>query len=135
MPLRPILLVALAAITTACSQQDKKPRLPLTAVVGIWRSDPTMLADSIPTVFELRTTAAGMAELVATRVGRDSVSARGTWDGADSLLRVLVRQDTGVPRPTSILFVMRGNALTPQTYAGPTIGPESLARGMRLVRR
>lgn len=135
MHLRPILLVALAAFASACSQQDKKPRLPLSAVVGTWRSDTTMLPDGIPTVFELRTTAAGMAVLVATRVGRDSVSARGTWDGADSLLRVLVRQDTGVPRPTSILFVMRGTLLAAQRYEGPKIGPESLALGMRLVRR
>ena len=131
--LRPIVAFLAVALLGACSQQDKKPRLPTAAVVGVWRSEAG--ADSAASVFELRTLPDGRAELLAIRNGRDTAAARGTWDGADSLLRVLVRQDSGVPRPTSILFAMRGNALAPTFFNGPTVGPDSLALGTRFSRR
>lgn len=131
--LRPITALVGVALLGACSQQDKKPRLPTDAVVGVWRSEAG--ADPAASTFELRTLPDGRAELLAIRNGRDTAAARGTWDGADSLLRVLVRQDSGLPRPTSILFVMRGNAIAPTLYNGPTVGPDSLALGTRFTRR
>ena len=56
---------------------------------------------------------------------------RGTWDGADSLLRVVVRGDgTGV-RPTSILLAIRGNALALVQFDTTAWG----VRGLTLYRR
>lgn len=132
---RPFFIALMAVTSAACSQQDKKPRLPQGAVVGTWRSDTAASADSAIRTYELRTTAQGMAALVATRRGRDSIVARGTWDGADSLLRVVVRLDTGIPRPASILFAIRGAQLAVTSVSGALAGADGLASGLRFQRQ
>ena len=98
----------LAVIASGCSQQDKKPRLPERAVVGVWISDTLAAADGVGRVYRLRMDEKGMAEFVSTIVGRDSVAERGTWDGADSLVRVVVRGEATASRPTSLLLAIRG---------------------------
>ncbi len=122
----------LAVVAAGCSQQDKKPRLPLAAVVGIWRSEVGAVGETMQPAVELRTDSAGRAELAVTRAGGARAVARGTWDGADSLLRVVVQLDTGIPRPTSVLFAFRGGALAATAVNGPMLGPEAL--GLRLRR-
>lgn len=122
----------LAAVAAGCSQQDKKPRLPLAAVVGIWRSEAGAAGEASRPVVELRTDSGGRAELAVTPAGGARVVARGTWDGADSLLRVVVRLDTGIPRPTSVLFTFRGGTLAASAVNGPMLGPDAL--GLRLRR-
>ncbi len=135
MHLRQIFIAILSIAAGACSQQDKKPRLAESRVVGSWRSDTVAPAGGRPSVYELRTSPQGMATLVVTSAGGDSLVARGTWDGADSLLRVVVRLDTGIPRPTSILFAIRGNVLAATSLSGPALGPDPLATGLFLRRR
>jgi hypothetical protein len=135
MHLRRIFIAALAIAAGACSQQDKKPRLAQRRVVGVWQSDTVSPADGRTSVYELRTSPQGMVAFVVTRPEGDSLVARGTWDGADSLLRVVVRLDTGIPRPTSILFAIRGNVLAATSLSGPALGPDPLATGLLLRRR
>jgi hypothetical protein len=121
---------ALLALTAAaCSQQDKKPRLPMDVVVGRWRTASS--GGTLPQI-ELRADSGGSAELTVTALGGGRAVARGTWDGADSLVRVVVRMDTGIPRPTSVLFALRGGALAATTVNGPLLGPDALGR--RLTR-
>ena len=101
-----ITLLAFAA--PGCSQQDKKPRLPLQAVVGSWASDTLPDADGAKRVYRLQMDSQGMAEFVSTAVGGAASSERGTWDGADSLIRVLVRGKGTASRRTSLLLAIRG---------------------------
>jgi hypothetical protein len=105
---RTLLALLLAATATGCSQQDKKPRLAERAVVGTWISDTLPAADGIGRVYRLRMDEKGMAEFVSTAVGRDGLTERGTWDGADSLVRVVVRGAATASRPTSLLLAIRG---------------------------
>ncbi len=112
MPLRFIMLATLFLAAAGCSQRDKKPRLNESTVVGDWRSEtaaPT--ADLQARHYALRLRADGLAELVRFAVGADSVVERGTWDGADSLLRIVVRSDAATARPTSVLLAIRGDRL------------------------
>ena len=112
MSLRTFVLLTLAVATGACSQQDKKPRLPENAVVGVWRSDTLRgRPDSVARVYTLRLTPNGMAEFVRVRAGGDTTTERGTWDGADSLLRIVVRSSAGAGRPSSLLFAIHRNEL------------------------
>lgn len=106
---RLILLAALAVGAAACSQQDKKARVPTRAVVGTWRSDTLAVAGAAPRTFRLLVREDGMAELARREAGAgDSLVERGTWDGADSLLRVVVRGEGAGTRATSILLAIRG---------------------------
>lgn len=130
MTFRAIPAAVLCIVAAGCSQQDKKPRLPLGAVVGAWRSDAGQAGVGQPAL-ELRTDSGGRAELTVTPPGGTRVVARGTWDGADSLLRVVVRLDTGIPRPTSVLFAFRGDALAATTVNGPMLGPEAVGLVLR----
>ncbi len=132
MRLRVISAVLLAAAATGCSQQDKKPRLPLGVVVGTWRSVASPPGDTALPQVELRADSSGSAALAVTPAGGTRAVARGTWDGADSLVRVVVRLDTGIPRPTSVLFAIRGNTLAATTIDGPLLRAEAL--GLRLSR-
>ncbi len=115
MSFRLIIIGTLAIVATACSQQDKKPRLPLNAVVGLWRSDTVSVPGAARRVYQLRMTADGMAEFTSDSAGSavptTSRSERGTWDGADSLVRVVVRAEGTAARPSSLLFAIRGNRL------------------------
>ncbi len=97
-------------MTGACSQQDKKPRLPESAVVGSWVSDTLPAADAARRVYRLTMDEQGMAEFASTVVGKGTVTERGTWDGADSLVRVVVRGEGTANRPTSLLLAIRGRA-------------------------
>lgn len=109
MTARRLLLAALALVATACSQQDKKARVPTRIVVGTWRSDTLTVAGAPPRTFRLLVREDGMAELVRRAGGApDSTVERGTWDGADSLLRVVVRGEDAAVRATSILLAIRG---------------------------
>jgi hypothetical protein len=103
-----VLLVAVSA----CSQRDKKARLAETAVVGIWRNDSLPSANADIRRYRLTMTADGMAEFVSEYVGKGITTERGTWDGADSLVRVVVRGEATGSRPTSILLAMRGDTLS-----------------------
>ncbi|MBC7564221.1 MAG: hypothetical protein H7305_15035 [Gemmatimonadaceae bacterium] len=111
MHLRIILIAALAFSAAACSQQGKKPRLRESAVVGTWRSDTLPVAGSPGRMYQLSMTAAGMAELVSEDIGKSPIAERGTWDGADSLVRVVVRGVNTASRPTSMLLAIRGDQL------------------------
>lgn len=105
------LAIAIANVATACSQQDKKPRVREDAVVGTWASDTLTGADAASRRYELRITRGGRAELTSEVVGSTPVTERGTWDGADSLVRVVVRGERTASRATSILLAVRGDAL------------------------
>jgi hypothetical protein len=98
----------IAVMATGCSQQDKKPRLPERAVVGLWVSDTLPAADGSRQVYRLRMEDKGMAEFVSTVVGGTELREGGTWDGADSLVRVVVRAEGTASRPTSLLLAIRG---------------------------
>lgn len=127
MQLRPIfhaLVVALAV--TACSQRDKKPRLPLGAVVGVWRSDAMPAADASVRVFQLRMEPDGLAEFTSESAGRSTLTERGTWDGADSLVRVVVRRAGTASRATSLLLAIRGNTLGLVGVDTTAFGPAGL---------
>ncbi len=131
MSFRLILASALALTVTACSQRDKKPRLAERAVVGTWRSDTLPAANALPRVYRLRMTSGGMAEFTSEQVGRRATVERGTWDGADSLVRVVVRGESTASRPTSILLAIRGNALGLVEFDTTAWGPQ----GLTLYRR
>ncbi len=111
MPMRRPFALAVLLLAAACSQQDKKPRLKQGAVVGTWESDTLTVGDGPRQVYRLRIDSAGGAEFVTGSVGRDSLVQRGTWDGADTLLRVVVRSGGTAARPTSLLLAIRGNRL------------------------
>lgn len=104
-------LVILVAVVASCSQQDKKPRVPERAVVGTWISDTLTGPDAALRRYALRIAPGGMAELTSEVVGSTPVTERGTWDGADSLLRVVVRGEATASRATSLLLAVRGTAL------------------------
>lgn len=132
MHVRLILCAALAATAAACSQQDKKPRLAERAVVGTWRSDTLDAADGAARrVYQLRMTPSGMAELTSELVGKRTTIERGTWDGADSLVRVVVRGEATASRPTSILLAIRGSAIGLVQFDTTAWG----AAGLTLYRR
>ncbi len=122
-------LVLAALVCTACSQSGKKPRIPPEQVVGTWRSDTLPAADAAGRLYELRIAENGRADWDATYLGKGTIVHRGTWDGADTLVRVVVRKD-GVGERASLLFVMRDGALV---LRGDTAvyGPD----GVRLRRR
>ena len=123
-------VVFIAMAFTACSTQGKKPRLPVDAVVGTWASD-TVRSANAARLYRLRMTNDGMAEFTSEFVGHTPVSERGTWDGADSLVRVVVRGDGTGARATSILFAIRGNSLGLVAFDTSAWGP----RGLTLRRR
>ncbi|MBC7841534.1 MAG: hypothetical protein H7099_04455 [Gemmatimonadaceae bacterium] len=128
---RLLLSAILAASATACSQQDKKPRLAERAVVGLWRSDTVPAAATAARAYALRMTSSGMAEFTSENVGRQVTIERGTWDGADSLVRVVVRGEGTAARPTSLLLAIRGNELGLVEFDTATWG----AQGLTLHRR
>jgi len=123
---RRLSMILLAGFAAACSQQDKKPRLALSAVVGLWQSDTLRAADASARVYRLRMTGDGMAEFVSEFVGKATTAERGTWDGADSLVRVVVRAEGTASRPTSILLAMRGKALGLTQFDTTAWGPNGL---------
>lgn len=135
MSFRLIIIGTLAIVATACSQQDKKPRLPLDAVVGVWRSDTVPVSGDASRAYQLRMTADGMAEFISDAangaVPSPSRTERGTWDGAESLVRVVVRSEGTAARPTSLLFAIRGNVLTLVQYDSVAWGNA----GLTLTRR
>ena len=131
MQLHRILIAALALSVAACSQQDKKPRLRVSAVVGTWRSDTLSGAGAPGRLYRLSMTAAGMAELVSEDSGKSPIVERGTWDGADSLVRVVVRGANTASRPTSMLLAIRGNQLGLVQFDSTAWGPN----GLTLYRR
>ena len=104
------IVAALALALSACTTQGKKPRLPERAVVGTWRSDTLRRADAAR-LYQLQIASGGMAEFTSELIGRSTMIERGTWDGADSLVRVVVRGDGTGTRPTSILLAIRGTSL------------------------
>ena len=109
---RLIASIVLAYLATGCSQRDKKPRLSDSAVVGDWQTAPDdSSAERAGRRYRLRIRSDGMAEFVRLEQGRDSMIERGTWDGADSLLRVVVRRDGPGARPNSMLLAIRGDRL------------------------
>lgn len=121
------MLATLFIAAAGCSQQDKKPRLDESSVVGDWRSETAVPAAAAPgRRYTLRIRADGMAELVRFGTGMDSVIERGTWDGADSLLRVVVRSDAPTARPTSILLALRGDRLGLVQFDTTAWGPAGL---------
>jgi len=126
MHFRTLLIAASAVSAAACSQQDKKPRLRESAVVGTWRSDTLAATDAPGRVYQLSMTPGGMAELVSESVGRPPIAERGTWDGADSLVRVVVRGTNTASRPTSILLAIRGNQLGLVQFDTTAWGPNGL---------
>ncbi|MCU0618761.1 MAG: hypothetical protein MUF40_02490 [Gemmatimonadaceae bacterium] len=122
-------LVLAALVCTACSQSGKKPRIPNERVVGTWRSDTLPAADAAGRVHELRIAASGRADWDVTYLGKGTIVERGTWDGADSLVRVVVRRD-GVGARSSLLFVLRDSALVlrPDTANGQAVEVRLLRR-------
>jgi hypothetical protein len=103
-----ILVVLLLCMATACSQRDKKPRLAQAAVVGTWTSDTTAPEATVAVrAYELRMSSQGMAEFKRLLVSGDSTVERGTWDGADSLIRLVVHRSDSSARSRSLLFAMR----------------------------
>jgi hypothetical protein len=132
MDIRSIAVPLAILLFAGCSQRDKKPRLPLDAVVGTWRSAPDSAGSSTLPIVELRADSGGSAQLTVTAPTGTHRVARGTWDGADSLVRVVVQLDTGIPRPSSLLFAFRGDALAPTAVSGPMLGPDAI--GLRLRR-
>ncbi len=131
MQLRPIALVALALLATGCNTSEKKPRLPENAVVGTWRSDTLRGADASGRVYQLQMSPDGMAEFTSDFVGRSVKTERGTWDGADSLVRVVVRDNATSSRPTSILLSIHQKSLDLVAFDTTAWGPD----GLRLYRR
>lgn len=131
MQLRPIALVVLALIATGCNTSEKKDRLPESAVVGTWRSDTLRSADASVRLYQLQMSADGMAEFTSTFVGKSVQTERGTWDGADSLVRVVVRGDATSSRPTSILLSIHKKTLDLVEFDTTAWGPD----GLRLYRR
>jgi hypothetical protein len=131
MHLRRFLAIALALPLAACNTTGKKPRLPQAAVVGTWRSDTMRTVDSSARLFQLRMLPDGMAEFTSEVIGSTTTKERGTWDGADSLVRVVVRGDNLGRRPTSILLAVRGGALSLTEFDTAAWGPQ----GMTLRRR
>jgi hypothetical protein len=131
MELRPIVLFALASIATGCNTSDKKDRLPESAVVGTWRSDTIRGADASARVYQLQMSPDGLAEFTSDIVGTSAKTERGTWDGADSLLRVVVRGDATSSRPTSILLSIHKKSLDLVEFDTTAWGPD----GLRLYRR
>ncbi len=104
--------VVAAALTLAgCSLQDKKPRLAQNAVVGLWRSDSIAGATVATAAYALRIDPDGLAEFTSQIAGKPAVTERGTWDGADSLVRVVVRGEGTAIRPMSLLLAIRGQTL------------------------
>ncbi|MDZ7632829.1 MAG: hypothetical protein U5K74_16190 [Gemmatimonadaceae bacterium] len=127
----PILFTALALCAAACSQQDKKPRLAEAAVVGLWRSDTLPAADAGGRIYRLEMLSGGTAEFTTEFVGKSTITERGTWDGADSLVRIVVRGSATASRPTSLLLAIRGNALGLVQFDTTLWGPA----GLTLTRR
>ncbi len=126
MNLRTLFSVAAAAIAlSACSLQDKKPRLPQDSVVGLWRSD-SLGEASGAAVYALRIESGGLAEFTSQASGKPIVVERGTWDGADSLVRVVVRGGSSASRPTSLLMAIRGNSLGLVQFDTAAWGPAGL---------
>ena len=126
MDLRRFSAIAVALSLAACNTSGKKPRLPRAAVVGTWRSDTMRAVDSSPRLFQLRMLPDGMAEFTREVIGRSTTKERGTWDGADSLVRVVVRGENPGRRPTSILFVVRGGSLGLAAFDTTAWGPLGL---------
>jgi hypothetical protein len=104
------LLAALALVVPACSQSGKKPRIPRERIVGEWRSDTLPAADAPGRVHVLVIDAGGRADFTSTYLGRAPIVERGTWDGADTLVRVVVRRD-GTGPAASMLFRLRDTLL------------------------
>lgn len=104
------LLAVLALVVPACSQKGKKPRIAREKVVGEWRSDTLPAADAPGRVHVLRIDAGGRADFTSTYLGRAPIVERGTWDGADTLVRVVVRRD-GTGPVASMLFRLRDSLL------------------------
>lgn len=121
------MVATLFLAAAGCSQRDKKPRLDEGAVVGDWLSERGVPTADVPgSRYALRIRADGMAELVRFAAGVDSVVERGTWDGADSLLRVVVRSDAATARSTSILLAIRGDRLGLVQFDTTAWGPAGL---------
>lgn len=115
-----VLVLALAA----CAQKGKVPRIDGAKVVGTWRSDALPAADASGRVYELVIADDGRADLSTTYVGKGTIVERGTWDGRDSLVRVVARKD-GTGAPQSYLFTLRPDstlALAPDTVRFGTAG-------------
>lgn len=128
---RTIFVAALAILASACSQQDKKPRLAESAVVGLWVSDSLPATNAAARVYRLSMTDQGMAEFVSEYVGNTTITERGTWDGADTLVRVVVRGTGTASRPTSLLLAIRGETLGLVQFDTTSWGPT----GLTLYRR
>jgi hypothetical protein len=98
---RSVLILLACAALAACSQRDKKPRLAQSRIIGTWRGGSVTLA----------LTADGMARRIdSTPAGTAELA--GTWDGADSLLRlVLHAADAARPRTESQLFIVHRDTL------------------------
>ncbi|MCU0618920.1 MAG: copper resistance protein NlpE [Gemmatimonadaceae bacterium] len=103
-------LVLASVLAAGCAQSGKKPRLPAERVVGDWQSDTLPAADAPGRVYALRIERGGRADFTSTYVGRPVLVQRGTWDGADSLLRLVVREN-GTGTPESLLFVVGDSTL------------------------
>ncbi|HYW52209.1 MAG TPA: hypothetical protein VE861_16450 [Gemmatimonadaceae bacterium] len=128
---RPFIIATFAVITSACSQQDKRPRVNEDSVVGLWISDTLIGTDAARRLYRLRMARGGMAELSSAVVGSAPVVERGTWDGADSLVRVVVRGASTASRPSSILLAVRGTRLGMVSFDTTAWGP----RGLTLYRQ
>lgn len=126
MRIRLVIIAALAIVATACSQQDKRPRVKEDSVVGLWISDTLTGSDAAKRLYRLRMARGGMAELSSAVVGSTPVVERGTWDGADSLVRVVVRGTNTASRPTSMLLAVRGSALGMVSFDTTAWGPQGL---------
>jgi hypothetical protein len=126
MSFRRSVIIALATVATACNTQDKKPRIPEQAVVGTWRSDTVSATDATTRVYELRMAPDGLAEFTSQLIGKSATLERGTWDGADSLVRVLVRGDATASRPTSLLLAIRRTSLRLVEFDTTAWGPTGL---------
>jgi hypothetical protein len=98
---RSVLILLACAALAACSQRDKKPRLAQSRIVGTWRGGRVTLT----------LTTDGMARRIDSMpVGVAEFA--GTWDGADSLLRlVLHAADPARPRTESHLFIIHPDTL------------------------
>ena len=131
MQLRIIVLSALAIVATGCNTSEKKPRLPENAVVGTWRSDTLRGTVAAPRVYQLQLSPDGMAEFTSDIVGKGVKTERGTWDGADALVRIVVRGDATASRPTSLLLSIHRKSLELVEFDTTTWGPD----GMRLYKR
>ena len=127
---RQIFVFALAVVVAGCSQQDKKPRLPENAVVGVWVSDSLVRVDTTHR-YSLRITPRGMAEFTDSVISQSSAAPRvtvqrGTWDGADSLIRIVVRSEGSAARPNSLLFAIRRGNLGLVNFDSTEWGAEGL---------